>query len=72
MKSFLVHLRALVQAAVGRDVGFNTDDRFDPGFFCLLIKFHGSIKVAVVRERDCIHPEFFRAGDDLIYFCQSV
>ena len=50
----------LFRAAVfGRDVGFVTDDRIDPGLLRLAVELQRSVQVAVIGQRQRIHAMVF-------------
>ena len=55
----------LLMARTGRHVGFLTDDRVDPGSFCLQVKIDRAVEHPVIGEGDRRHPGFGGVADHL-------
>ena len=62
----------LLEAAAGGDVGLVADDRIDPGRLCLGVKLECPVQVAVVGDRQGIHPQLGRAGHEPVDGAGSV
>ncbi len=52
--------RALA-APARRHISFIAKNRVDPGCFAFLIKLDGAVKIAVVGQRECVHPQLLGA-----------
>ena len=55
----VVNSGAFVKTAVRSHIRFHADNGFKTGFFRFLIKFNGSVKVAVVGQSQGLHTQFF-------------
>ena len=60
---FLLAAGLLVEAAPGGDVGLVTDDRIDAGRLRRGIELEGPVEIAVVGDRQGIHPQLLRPVD---------
>ncbi len=58
-----VHLGLPVQAAAGRDVGLEAQDRLDPGLPARLVEVDGAVHRAVVRQGQGRHLQLGGPGD---------
>ncbi len=72
MVAFVVYARRFVPHGTGSHINFNAQNRFYAGGFRFFIKFHGSVHVAVVGERQSWHPKAQSFTNQFVYFCQSV
>jgi len=59
-------LAALVIAAAGSDVGLVADDWIDAGVAALPIEFERPIEIAMVRDRQGVHPQLFGPRDHAV------
>ena len=55
-----------LKPAAGRDVGLVADHRVDTGRLRRLVKLERAVKVAVVGDREGVHPQLDRAIDESI------
>ena len=55
-----------VGAIMGRDIGFEADNRFDISFFGGIIKINCAIHDAVVGDGDTVHTQLGGTFDDAV------
>lgn len=67
-----VDARAFVVARCVGDVNFTANDRLDASFIGLFVKFYGTVKHAMISERDSVHSTFFCARDKSINLAQPI
>src|SRR5437764_454922 len=48
-----------------RNIGLVTNDRVDPRLLALLVKLDRAVEVAVIGQRDRVHPQAFDVRDQL-------
>ena len=61
------HRSRLFLVRAGRDVGLATNDRFDPGAGCFLVKFDRAKKIAVIGDGHGRHLELGRFFHQLLH-----
>ena len=73
MVTRLLHTAGFAMEAARRcNVPFVSEDRLDPLGLCLLIELQGAVQVAVVGERQGIHPQVLGPFDQPLYRARPI